>query len=279
MQKVIRGIVLFFALAGTVSLIAQAPQAATPQAPAQAAAPTAAAAPSLTADEVVARYFNAIGGKEAISQVKTITMTTSAQIMGNDAPGTTVILNGVGFRNETTINDAKIIQVYTAKGGWLVNPMAGMSDPTPMPDDQYKAGKEQIYVGGPLYDYAAKGSKIELLGSDKNTYTIKLTTNDNVESTYMIDATTFLLKSTLRTGKMQDQDVDITSTYSDYKKTDTGYLVPFTIGVDFGGQFQIAIAVQKVELNKTIDPAIFDMPAAAAPATPAAPAAPAAPKS
>jgi hypothetical protein len=37
--------------------------------------------------------------------------------------------------------------------------------------------------------------------------------------------------------------------------------------VDFGGQFQITIAVKKVEVNKTIDPAIFDMPAAA----PAAP--------
>jgi hypothetical protein len=281
MQKVIRGIVLFFVVAGTVSLIAQAPQAATPQAPAQATAPPAPAAPSLTADEVVAKYFNAIGGKEAIGQVKTITMTTSAQIMGNDAPGTTVIVDGVGYKNETSFNDAKIIQVYTAKGGWMVNPMAGMSDPTPMPEDQYKDGKSQIYVGGPLLDYAAKGSKIEVLGSDKDTYTIKLTTIDNVASTYVIDAATFLLKSTVRTGKMQDQDVDVTSIYSDYKKTDTGYLVPTTIAVDFGGQFQITITVQKVEVNKTIDPAIFDMPAAAAaPAAPAAPAAaPATPKS
>jgi Domain of unknown function (DUF4292) len=280
MQKVIRGIVLFFALAGSASLIAQAPQPAMPQPPAQVTSPTAAAATSLTADQVVARYIDAIGGKEAIGQVKTITMTTSAQIMGNDAPGTTTIVDGVGYKNETSFGDSKIIQVYTAKGGWMVNPMAGMSEPTPMPDDQYKDGKSQIYVGGPLLDYAAKGNKIELLGSDKDTYTIKLTTKDNVESTYVIDATTFLLKSTVRTGKMQDQDVEVSSTYSDYKKTDTGYLVPTTIGVDFGGQFQIAIAVQKVETNKTIDPAIFDMPAApAAPATPAPTAAPAAPKS
>ncbi len=121
MQKFIRGMVLFFALAGTVSIIAQAPQPATPQAPAQVAAPAAAAAPSLTADEVVAKYMEAIGGKEAIGQVKSISMETVAQIMGNDAPGTTVVVDGVGYRNETLFNDTEIIQVYTPKGGWQVN--------------------------------------------------------------------------------------------------------------------------------------------------------------
>jgi hypothetical protein len=260
MQKVIRGIILFFSLAGTVSLIAQAPQPAAPQA----AAPAAAAAPALTADQVVAKYVDAIGGKAALASLKSISMETSAQIMGNDAPGTTVVLDGVGYKNETSFNDSKIISVYSAKGGWQVNPMAGMSDPTPMPDDQYKAGREQIYVAGALYDYAAKGSKIELVSSDKDTYTIKLTTKDNQDSTYVIDATSFLIRSTVRKGKMQDQDVDITTVYSDYKKTDAGYTIPYTIDVDFGGQFQVTIGVKKVEVNKTIDPAVFDMPAAPA---------------
>ena len=48
-------------------------------------------------------------------------------------------------------------------------------------------GKDEIYVGGPLYDYAAKGSKVELLGKDGNAYKIKLTSKENVESTYIID--------------------------------------------------------------------------------------------
>jgi hypothetical protein len=260
MQKIIHGIVMFSALAGTVSLMAQTPAPA----PAQAAAPTAAAAPTLTADQVVAKYLDAIGGKDAISQVKTLTMTTTAQIMGNDAPGTTVVVDGVGYRNETTFNDSKIIQVFTAKGGWQVNPMAGSPDPSPLPDDQYAAGKDQIYIGGQLYNYAAKGSKVELLGQDGGAYKIKLTTKDNLDTTYEIDANTFLLKSTVRKGKMQDQDVDITTTYSDYKKIDGGYMVPTAMGIDLGGQFQLTIAVTKVEVNKTIDPAVFDMPAAPA---------------
>jgi hypothetical protein len=236
MKNLIRGIIVFSILAGAVSLSAQ------------------------TADEIIQKYIATIGGTEAISKVKSISMESSAKIMGTDAPGTTVILDGVGFRSDTEFNGNKIVSCYTDKGGWMVNPMAGSSEPTPMPDDQYKMGKAQIYVGGPLYDYAAKGGKVELLGKDATTFKVKLTTKDNVESVYVIDAATWLVKSAITKGKIQDQDVEITSTFSDYRKTDLGYLLPYSIDLDFGGQFQLSISVKKVELNKTIDPAFFEMP-------------------
>ena len=129
-----------------------------------------------------------------------------------------------------------------------------------MPADQYKVGRSGIFAGGPLYDYAGKGNKIELVGKDDKTFKIKLTTKDGVEIVYVIDAATYLVKSQTAKGKMQDQDVDITSTFADYRKTDTGYLLPYSIDLDFGGQFSLSITVNKIELNKTIDPAVFEMP-------------------
>jgi len=136
-----------------------------------------------------------------------------------------------------------------------------------MPDDVYNAGKGQINIGGALYEYAAKGSKVESMGKDGNVYKIKLTTKENVEAIYLIDSTTYLVTSLMSKGKMQDQEIDITTRFSDYRKTDLGYVIPYAIDVDFG-QFALSIVVKKVELNKTIDPAVFAMPKAAA-ATPA----------
>jgi outer membrane lipoprotein-sorting protein len=266
LKNFIRGILVFYIVAGAVALNAQAPTPA-PQAPATTApAPAATAAPDSapapTADEIVQKHLAAIGGKDAISQVKSLSMQASVQVMGNEAPSTTVIVDGVGYKTETEFNGMKIVSCFNDKGGWSVNPMMGASDPTPMPDDQYNSGKDNIYMGGALYDYAAKGSKVELLSTDAagNTYKIKLTTKENIESVYVIDAKTYLIKSMTTKGKFQDQNVDMTSTFSDYRKLDTGYLMPYTIDLDFGGQFSLSIAVKKVELNPTIDPTIFAMP-------------------
>ena len=61
---------------------------------------------------------------------------------------------------------------------------------------------------------------------------------------------------------MQGQAGGCHDEVSDYRKTDVGYMVPYAMDIDLGGQFSLTIAVKKVELNKTIDPAIFAMPKA-----------------
>jgi len=256
MKKIILGILAFTSMAGAVSLSAQAP-ATTP-------AQGTTAAPALTADQIVSKNLDAVGGKDAISKVKSMSTDVTMQVMGNEAPSKAVVVDGVGVKSESEFNGMKIISVYTDKGGWMQNPMAGAADPTPMPDTQYNTGKGDIYIGGPLCDYAAKGSTIELASKDDKSYTIKLTTKEKVEFSFLIDAKTFLINSRISTADMQGQSVTVTETYSDYRKTDTGFMVPYTIGLDFGGQFSISMTVNKIELNKTIDPAIFAMPKAGA---------------
>jgi len=246
MRSIIRGILVVSALAGAVTLSAQTTAAS-------AATPT-----PLTADEIVGKYVAAIGGKDAIGKVKSLYTESSVAMMGGENPSTTTIVDGVGYKNETDFNGTKIVQCFTDKGGWSVNP--GAVNATPMPDDVYNAGKAQIRIGGALYDYAAQGSKVELLGKDGNAYKIKLTTKEKVESLYLIDSTSYLVTSVTSTGKMQDQDVTINSALYDYRKTELGMMIHYAIGIDIGGQFQLVISVKKVELNKTIDPAIFAMP-------------------
>jgi hypothetical protein len=250
-------------MAGAVALSAQGSSPVQAAAPVPATAQAPVSAPALTADEVVKKYVEAIGGEDAISKTKTMSIDGTMQVMGTEAPTTTITVDGVGSKQESLFNGTKIISCYTDKGGWAVNPMMGAADPTPMPDDQYNSGKEGIYVGGLLYNYAAKGSTIELASKDDKAYTIKLTTKEKVKYTFVIDAKTYLVSSMATETSMQGQPVTLTASYSDYRKTETGFLVPYFIGLDFG-QFQLSVTVTKVELNKTIDPAIFAMPKAGA---------------
>jgi len=278
MKNPIHALLVFTTLACAASLTAQSPPSApsapaSQSAPAAQSAPTAPSAPAVpsapatdsapaapTVDEIVSKHVEAIGGKEAIAKVKSLTMESSFTMMGSENPSTTVILDGVGYKNEMQFNSTSIVQCYTDKGGWTINPMTGAAGATPMPDDVYNAGKSQIYVSDPLYDYAAKGSTVELLGKEGSAYKVKLISKEKVDSIFVIDSATFLITSASTKGKIQDQEVNITSKLSDYRKTELGYTVPYAVDLDIGGQFAITIAVKKVELNKTIDPAVFVMP-------------------
>jgi hypothetical protein len=101
MHRIFRSIVVFSVFAGAVSLAAQ------------------------TANDILARHVTAVGGKDVISQVKSISMETTTHVEENDIPGTMVTLDGVASRTEMAINGAIVVQCFTAKGGWMVNPMAG----------------------------------------------------------------------------------------------------------------------------------------------------------
>ncbi|HWK02172.1 MAG TPA: hypothetical protein VNS58_00985 [Puia sp.] len=215
-----------------------------------------------TVDQIVAKYVDALGGKTIVNSIKTITVESAIDIMGNEAPCTTYILNGKGYRNELDFNGTKIVQCITDKGGWAINPMAGSATATAIPDDQVKASQSQLQVGGPLYDYAAKGNKVELIGKDTSggatAYKLKVTSGA-VEITYYIDATSYHINKALSKFSTGGQDVESTASFSDYRKTDFGYTMAFTQKVELP-QITLNITNKKVDINKEIDPAIFVMP-------------------
>jgi hypothetical protein len=210
-----------------------------------------------TVDEIISKHIEAIGGKEKLSQLKSIYTEHSMEIMGNQAPVIEYLVEGKGFKSESEFNGSKIISCFTDKGGWLVNPMAGSADAQAMPDEVYKSGKAQIYAGGALVDYAAKGYKAELAGKEDGNFKVKIT-GEGSETYYFIDPASFYVTKSIIKSEIMGQIVDVITTYSDHKKTDFGIVLPFAKTIDMG-MFQLASKVNKLEVNKEIDPVIFEI--------------------
>lgn len=138
-----------------------------------------------------------------------------------------------------------------------MNPMMGGFQE--IPAEQLKSNRDQIYIGGALLDYKANGATVDFVKKDGNNNVVKYTDKDKNEKTYYFDANTGYLTKLVQKGNAMGQEVEITISMSDYKKTDAGYVMPYSMNTDLG-QFSLAMTITKVEVNKAIDPSIFDAP-------------------
>jgi outer membrane lipoprotein-sorting protein len=216
-----------------------------------------------TVDEIIDKYINALGGKDKISNMKTLYFESELNIAGKLAPSVTYILDGKGYKNEVNFNEQQVVTCYTDKKGWTLNPLAGQVVPVSVPDDQLKIGQMQLDLKGPLFDYAAKGNKVELLGKENFNgtvvYKLKLTTRTNTELVLLIDSNTYYLLKTTVKLTINGQDAESTYVNSNYRRTAYGLLFPFTQEISFPG-LTLTSNTEKVEINKEIEPAIFEMP-------------------
>ena len=53
-----------------------------------------------TVDEIISKHVEAIGGKEKLSQVKSLYTENSVDVMGNSAPQKEYLVEGKGYKSE-----------------------------------------------------------------------------------------------------------------------------------------------------------------------------------
>ena len=212
-------------------------------------------------EEIVNKHLDAIGGKQKLSSINSVKMENAMEVMGNSATTTITILNGKGYKTESEIMGSKMVQVINDKGGWMINPMGGSSDPVDLPADAAKQAASQLFIV-PLLDYSNRGMKLNLEGKETiggaDAYKLKVTNKEGADITMYIDASTFYLTRLVQSADVMGQTVTNTITYSDFKKTEHGWVVPFTTDIDMGGMFQLKNKLSKIEVNPTIDVSIFD---------------------
>jgi hypothetical protein len=100
------------------------------------------------------------------------------------------------MRIELTFNGQTAVQVFDGSNGWKLRPFLNRRVVEPFTADEMQSESVQSDLDGPLVDYAAKGTKIELAGmekvEDRETYKLKLTLKSGQSIHLWIDAQTFL---------------------------------------------------------------------------------------
>lgn len=217
-----------------------------------------------TADEVIAKYIDALGGKEKLLSIKTLyTEGTAVMQNGMEINSRSWRVKDKLFRQETSFTMGSVVVIATPTKGWVSNPRNGGAF-TAMPDQQLKNMQAQLDPAGPLVDYAAKGNKVEMLGKDtvgaKNCYKLKLTLASGAYITYFIDVESYHILREARKrdafsgggggGRGGNPEGEFNLDFGDYQKTSDGYVFPYTVVI---GGFGARTNLEKIEVNKPVD--------------------------
>jgi len=100
------------------------------------------------------------------------------------------------MRLEIQFKGQTAVQVYDGSNGWKVRPFLNRMEVENYTEDELRKAALQADLDGPLVDYSAKGTTVELVGTekveDKDNYRLKLTMKDGHAVDVWIDAKTFL---------------------------------------------------------------------------------------
>ena len=183
------------------------------------------------------------------------------------------------MRVEVVFQGQTALQVFDGRSGWKLRPFLNRREVEPFTEEEAKAMVSQAELDGPLVDYAGKGTVLELAGVDKvdgrDTYKLKLTEKSGHVTHLWIDCGTFLeAKVEGAPRRMDGRERPVEVYYRDFRAV-SGLKIPFLLETRVLNDAAIAgpmrtaseqMFLEKVEINSTLNDALFsktDLDAAA----------------
>ncbi len=207
----------------------------------------------LTAEEVIAKYVEAIGGKEKLLAIKDISMKSGMSMQGMNFE-INVKHKAPNKMSVETLMGGNVMskQVFDGEKAAVKSPMGNQE----LTGSDLEDMKIQSTMHAELF-LKEMGVTLELKGADKvdgkSAWKVMVTTPAGKVSTDYYDQKTGLkLKSVAQQGQMS-----IATTYSDYREVE-GVLFPFMMNQTVGPQ-SFDVITSSIEINKGIDDSIFKL--------------------
>ncbi len=204
--------------------------------------------PGVTAESVINKYIDAIGGKKALEGVESVSMTAQAEMQGMQ----------LGLEMKKTKKHQSLVVVsmagnplqkvvFNGETGY----MTGQGQRMDYDDKQNAAAKKEAV---PFMELEVKDAKLERVEpvDGRDAYVVSL--DDGTEAFY--DKESGLKIKEVSTQEMMGQTITSTVSYDNYKDVD-GIKFPFTIKQAAGPQ-ELTFEITDISINKGVSDSDFE---------------------
>jgi hypothetical protein len=227
--------------------------------------------PEPTAQDIAAKYVEAIGGAAQVAKVETM------RIQGRMRFGTEAFTSFTvtakrpdRFRMELTAGPDRIVQAYNGSAGWQSVSGLHNQPATPLEGDSLLYLRDQAAnaIGGPLVDMEKRRNRAELVGHEAvngiDCFKLKLTLATGNSRVMFIDASSFLVVQEELPAVLNSQAATIQQSVGNYRRFGPVLVPCLFVTRPKGGEDTQRIEIDQVEINPRVDDSIFQLPRLAA---------------
>ena len=225
------------------------------------------AASAQTADEIIAKYVEKIGGMQKLQAIKTMRATGKftggggfEAVMVDESKRPNIARNEFSFQGMTGVS------AFDGKAGWKIEPWQGKKDAESLGEDELKA-----YLDGDfdesLINYKQKNIRVEYLGKDEfegsDVFKLRATLPSGTVKLYYLD-TDYYVPIKIETKRVvRGADVETGTLLGDYKEVDGVYFPhSFESGLK-GSSNKTKVTYEKIEANVPLADKLFVRPTTA----------------
>jgi len=227
----------------------------------------AASAQAQTVDAIIAKNLEARGGIAKMRAIHSMVLTARLATPGGGQGSLTVrLLRPDHIREEVTFGAMNSTRAFDGQSAWLHSRESNRENVRPLTGGDLENLQDEAENGidGPLADHAAKGNKVELVGTEqvegKPCYKLKITLHSGHLQYQYLDTKTYLEIREEIVRTVDSKDTVIEESVGDYRR-EGGILFAhsFVSGV-VGSPQRTTLTIDKFDLNPPVEKTLFQMP-------------------
>lgn len=212
-------------------------------------------------DQIVEKHVIAMGGKQKLDSIRTLTIEGSFRIDAYELPLKAYLSHNTGQRFDVTVLKTPGFIIVTPENGWQYFPFQGMKEPQPLKPEETEIYLSTLDLQGPLFNYKEKGHAIVYNGleeaDDMVCYKLNITLRSGQQITGYVDTTSHYLVKTILTISSKDKgQITSENLFGNFQKTPEGYIIPYALTLGPGKMFIRKLTVNSLLTSSVFDPAV-----------------------